>query len=61
MVQRRSAGGYNDFIKALLFDDVKGMNVYMNKVAMATFSYFDTGKVLRKKPRNVSTMVLFWG
>ena len=40
----RSAGGYNDFIKALLFDDVKGMNVYMNKVTMATFSYFDTGK-----------------
>ncbi len=40
----RSAGGYNDFIKALLNDDVKGMNVYMNKVAMATFSYFDTGK-----------------
>ena len=40
----RSAGGYNDFIKALLLDDVKGMNVYMNKVAMATFSYFDTGK-----------------
>ncbi len=39
-----SAGGYNDFIKALLLDDVKGMNVYMNKVAMATFSYFDTGK-----------------
>ena len=39
----RSAGGYNDFIKALLLDDVKGMNVYMNKVAMATFSYFDTG------------------
>ena len=40
----RSAGGYNDFIKALLLDDVKGMNVYMNKVAMTTFSYFDTGK-----------------
>ena len=40
----RSAGGYNDFIKALLFNDVKGMNVYMNKIAMATFSYFDTGK-----------------
>ncbi len=38
------AGGYNDFIKALLFDDIKGMNIYMNKVAMATFSYFDTGK-----------------
>lgn len=40
----RSAGDYNDFIKALLLDDVKGMNVYMNKVAMTTFSYFDTGK-----------------
>ncbi len=40
----RSAGGYNDFIKALLLDDVKGMNVFMNKVAMTTFSYFDTGK-----------------
>ncbi len=40
----RSAGGYNDFIKVLLLDDVKGMNVYMNKVAMTTFSYFDTGK-----------------
>lgn len=40
----RSARGYNDFIKALLLDDVKGMNVYMNKVALATFSYFDTGK-----------------
>ncbi len=35
---------YNDFIKALLLDDVKAMNVYMNKVALATFSYFDTGK-----------------
>ncbi len=40
----RAAGEYNDFIKALLLDDVKGMNVYMNKIAMTTFSYFDTGK-----------------
>ncbi len=47
----RSAGGYNDFIKALLLDDVRGMNVYMNEVAMATFSYFDTGnKLSREKP-----------
>jgi len=47
----RSAGGYNDFVKALLLDDVRGMNVYMNEVAMATFSYFDTGKKLsREKP-----------
>ena len=40
----RVASVYNDFIKALLLDDVKAMNVYMNKVALATFSYFDTGK-----------------
>ena len=40
----RAAGGYNAFIKALLHDDVKGMNLFMNKIAMATFSYFDTGK-----------------
>lgn len=35
---------YNAFIKALLLDDVKAMNTYMNQVAMETFSYFDTGK-----------------
>ncbi len=35
---------YNDFIKALLSNDTEAMNVYMNRVALATFSYFDTGK-----------------
>ena len=35
---------YNDFIKAMLRNDLKAMNIYMNKVAMETFSYFDTGK-----------------
>ena len=35
---------YNDFIKALLSDDVDYMNQYMNQVAMQTFSFFDTGK-----------------
>ena len=35
---------YNDFIKALLADDKKAMNHYMNKVALATFSSFDTGR-----------------
>lgn len=35
---------YNDFIKALLHDDMDAMNLYMNKVSLATFSYFDTGK-----------------
>jgi len=39
-----TAFGYNDFIKALLVDDIKAMNTYMNKVAMNTFSFFDTGK-----------------
>lgn len=39
-----SASVYNGFIKALLAGDVKAMNVYMNKVAMATFSFFDSGK-----------------
>ncbi len=33
---------YNDFIKALLQDDAKAMNHYMNQVALATFSSFDT-------------------
>ena len=36
--------GYNDFIKALLLGDIEAMNLYMNQVAMTTFSYFDTGK-----------------
>ncbi len=35
---------YNAFIKALLLDDVKAMNLYMNRVALETFSYFDMGK-----------------
>lgn len=30
--------------KALLSDDVKAMNIYMNRVAFAAFSFFDTGK-----------------
>ena len=35
---------YNDFIRAMLAKDVKSMNIYMNKVALATFSYFDSVK-----------------
>lgn len=35
---------YNDFVKALLENDVKAMNVYMNRVALTTFSFFDTGR-----------------
>ncbi len=37
------APAYNDFIKALLLHDIKAMNHYMNKVALATFSSFDAG------------------
>lgn len=40
----RSDSDYNDFIKALLHGDIKAMNAYMNRVALNTFSYFDTGK-----------------
>lgn len=35
---------YNGFIRALLQDDVKSMNAYMNRVALAMFSYFDSGR-----------------
>lgn len=35
---------YNDFIKALLLNDLKAMNNYMNKVTVEMFSYFDTGR-----------------
>lgn len=34
---------YNAFIKALLADDKKAMNRYMNQVALNTFSSFDSG------------------
>lgn len=35
---------YSDFIKAMLMDDIRAMNTYMNKITLQTFSYFDTGK-----------------
>lgn len=35
---------YNEFLAALLCDDRKAMNAYMNDVALMTFSQFDTGK-----------------
>ena len=40
---------YNDFVKALLKGSLKEMNIYMNDVALATFSSFDTGKKLSEK------------
>ena len=35
---------YNAFVKALLADDVRAMNYYINRIALETFSFFDTGK-----------------
>ena len=34
---------YNEFVRALLHDDVKEMNHYINAISMATFSFFDVG------------------
>ena len=34
---------YNDFIKALLLDDLKAMNAFMNRVTVEMFSSFDSG------------------
>lgn len=39
-----ASANYNEFIKALLNGDVKAMNLYMNDIALATFSNFDAGK-----------------
>lgn len=41
---KKAQSDCNAFVKALLEDDLKGMNICMNRVAMAMFSYFDTGK-----------------
>ena len=40
---RESRADYNDFTKALVQGDLKAMKAYMNRVALNTFSYFDTG------------------
>ncbi|MGM9580970.1 MAG: AAA family ATPase [Anaerovibrio sp.] len=41
-----AAGGdsYNDFIEALLQDNIRGMNICMNSLLLSMLSYFDTGK-----------------
>ena len=40
---KRSKRNYNGFIKALFADNLKEMNIYMNQVALQTFSFFDSG------------------
>ena len=39
----RNRSDYNNFVKALLIGDLDAMNEYMNRVALNTFSSFDTG------------------
>ena len=38
-----SMSNYNEFIEALLKGNLKEMNIYMNDIALTTFSSFDTG------------------
>ncbi len=40
---RATGATSNEFVNALLTGDIKAMNHYMNKIALATFSYFDVG------------------
>jgi len=39
----KSHYNYNGFVKAMLTDDIDAMNIFMNRVALDSFSYFDTG------------------
>ena len=41
---QKSSARYNDFVKALLANDLEYMNLYMNKMTEAVFSTFDTGR-----------------
>lgn len=41
---KMSASNYNAFVGALLKGSLREMNLYMNDVALSTFSNFDTGK-----------------
>ncbi len=38
---RSRGNGYESFVGALIYGDVEQMNYYMNKIALASFSYFD--------------------
>ncbi len=40
---------YNDFIKAMLLQDIDAMNEYMNRMTREIFSSFDTGKRVSEK------------
>ena len=38
------SSAYNDFMKAMLFDDVNYMNEFMNEIVLKSFSNFDVAK-----------------
>ncbi len=39
----KNTSSFNSFVKAMFNGDVDDMNGYMNRIALSTFSYFDTG------------------
>lgn len=39
-----AGSAYNDFVKAMLLDDVEYMNEFMNEIALESFSSFDAAK-----------------
>ncbi len=41
---KNSSARYNDFIRALLANNIGYMNQYMNQMTESVFSFFDTGK-----------------
>lgn len=40
---RPAYSDYNNFIQALLADDLEAMNLYLNQISLSVFSFFDTG------------------
>ena len=46
-----AASNYNEFVKALLDGDIKAMNLYINDVALSTFSSFDVENHASKQSR----------
>ena len=40
---------YNDFVKALLLNDIEAMNEFMNDIALTTFSSFDIAESAAKQ------------
>ncbi len=57
-----SASNYNEFMKAFLQDDIKAMNVYMNRVATSVLVSLIQGKCrLKLQNRNDFITGLFLG